>query len=149
MLSLGTHLTTRLRRTSLDRELAQGADPDARAGLARRAEQLRSPEERTRIANALVEAVGDARRNEPVTPRPRPQRAVVREAADELLALALRLRGEEPVGVRGAAMAAWLTGDRSSPLHRHDRGSLHDAVRAAIAALDDTGTPASVLAQAA
>ena len=149
MRSLGTHLSTRLRRTRLDRELAQGADAGARAELARRAEQLRSPEERARIANALVEAVGDARRNEPVTLRPRPQRAVVREAADELLALALRLRDDQPVSVRGAAMAAWLAGDRSSPLHRHARGSLHEAVTAAVAALDDTGAPASGLAQAA
>jgi hypothetical protein len=149
MRSLGTQLSTRLRRISLDRELAQGADPGTRAELARRAERLRSPEERARIANALVEAVGDARRNEPVTLRPRPQRAVVREAADELLALALRLRHEQPVGVRGAAMAAWLAGDPSSPLHCDDRGSLHEAVEAARAAFDDIGAPASGLAPAA
>jgi hypothetical protein len=149
MRNLGAHLSSRLRRTSLDRELAQGADSGTRPELARRAEQLRSPEERARIANALVEAVGDARRNEPVTLRPRPQRAVVREAADELLALALRLRDEQPVGVRGAAMAAWLTGDNSSPLHRDDRGSLHEAVEAARAAFDDATAPASALAQAA
>ena len=149
MRSFGTRLSTRLRRTSLDRELAQGADPGTRPELARRAEQLRSPEERARIANALVETVGDARRNEPVTLRPRPQRAVVREAADELLALALRLRDEQPVGVRGAAMAAWLVGDHSSPLRRGDRGSLDEAVEAAHAAFDDTRAPASALAQAA
>jgi hypothetical protein len=146
--SLGTQLSTRLRRTGLDRELAQGADPGTRAELARRAERLRSPEERARIANALVEAVGDAGRNEPLTLRPRPQRAVVREAADELLALALRLRHEQPVGVRGVAMAAWLARDRSSPLHCDDRGSLHEAVEAARAAFDDTGAPASGLAHA-
>lgn len=149
MRSLGTQLSARLRRTRLDRELAQGADPGTRAELARRAGQLRSPEERARIANALVEAVGDARRNEPVTLRPRPQRAVVREAAGELLALVSRLRDERPVGVRGVALAAWLAGDRSSPLRRHDQGSLHEAVEAARAAIDDTGVPASELAQAA
>jgi hypothetical protein len=46
-------------------------------------------------------------------------------------------------------MAAWLADDRSSPLHRYDRGSLHEAVEAARAALDDAGAPASGLAQAA
>ena len=149
MKSLSTRLSTRLRRTRLDRELAQGADPTTRAELAERAEQLRSPEERARIANELVEAVGDARRNEPVTIRPRPQRAVVREAADELLALASHLRSEQPVDVRSLALTAWLAGDRSSPLHRHDRGSLHEAIEAARAGLDDTGSAASELAQAA
>ena len=149
MQSLGTHLSVRLRRTPLDRELAQGADPGTRPELAHRGDQLRSPEERARIANALVEAVGDARRNEPLTLRPRPQCAVVREAADELLALALRLREPRPVSVRVAAMAAWLAGDRSSPLHRHDRGNLHEAVQAAKTTLDDTGAPASGFAQAA
>jgi hypothetical protein len=149
MRSLGTHLSIGLRRTRLDRELAQGADPRTRAELARRGEQLRSPEERAQIANALVEAVGDARRNEPATLLPRPHRADVREAADELLALALRLRDEQPVGVRGAAIAAWLARDRSSPLHRYDRGSLHEAVEAAMVALDDTGALASEPVQAA
>ena len=149
MRSLSTRLSTRLRRTRLDPELAQGADPSTRAELAYRAEQLRSPEERARIANALVEAVGDARRNEPVTIRPRPQRAVVREAADELLALATRLRGGDPVDVRTLALVAWLAGDRSSPLHRHDQGSLHEAIEAARTGLGATGPAASELAQAA
>jgi hypothetical protein len=37
MQSLRTHLSTRLRRTSLDRELAQGANPGTRAELAQAA----------------------------------------------------------------------------------------------------------------
>ena len=68
----------RLRRNRLDQELALGADPGGSASLGHRAAQLQSRGERTRLANALVETLGDARRGEPVTIRVRPQRAVVR-----------------------------------------------------------------------
>ena len=106
--SLAVRIRTRVRRGRLDRQLAAGADPTTNAELELRALQLRSTAERARIANALVETLGDARRTEPVTVRPRPQRAAVRDAADEILALALRLREDRPVDPRGVAMAARL-----------------------------------------
>ena len=106
--SLAVRVWTRVRRNRLDQELALGTDPAASAALSLRAAQLRSRTERARLANALVEAVGDARRGEPVTIRVRPQRAVVRDSADDLLGLVLRLRDDRPVDVRGAAMTARL-----------------------------------------
>jgi hypothetical protein len=68
--SLAVRIRTRLARAALDSELANGADPASSAELALRAEQLSSPAERARIANGLVEALGDARRGEPMTLRP-------------------------------------------------------------------------------
>jgi hypothetical protein len=148
--NLAVRISTRVRRSGLDRWLAGGADPASDAGLELRAAQLRSAGERARIANALVEKLGDARRGEPVTLRTRPQRAAVRDAADEILGLALRLREDRPVGIAGVAKAAWLVDDRWSPMHRHDAGDLHDAIRSALSALDATAEPAGILqAQAA
>jgi hypothetical protein len=136
--NLDVRIRTRIRRSRLDSQLAHGADSTASAERALRAAQLQSTAERARIANALVEMLGDARRGEPMTLRPRPQRAAVREAADDVLALVLRLRDARPAAVRGAAMAARLVDDRTSPMHRHDTGDLREAIRAAASALDAT-----------
>jgi hypothetical protein len=54
------------------------------------------------------------------------------------LALAVRLRDEGTIAVRGAAMTARLVGDKASPLHRADADDLRRAIHAASAALDDT-----------
>jgi hypothetical protein len=138
---LAVRVWTRLRRNRLDRELALGADPGGSASLGHRATQLRSRGERARLANALVETLGDARRGEPVTIRVRPQRAVVRDSADDLLGLVLRLRDDRPVDVRGAAMTARLVSDRAGPLRRPGDVDLQDVLSAAHTALD---TPAQI-----
>lgn len=140
--SLAVRIRTRLGRPALDSELANGADPADSAALALRAEQLSTRAERARIANGLVEALGDARRGEPVTLRLRPQRAVVRDAADDIHALVLRLRGDLPVGIAGVAAAARLVDDRRSAMYRDDAGDLHHAIRSAQSALDATREPA-------
>ena len=147
--SLAVRVWTRLRRNRLDQELALGADPAASASLGHRAAQLRSHSERTRLGNALVETLGDARRGEPVTIRVRPQRAVVRDSADDLLGLVLRLRDDRPVDVRGAAMTARLVSDRAGPLRRPGDVDLHDAIHAAQMALDSPAQSARELATAA
>jgi hypothetical protein len=148
--SLAVRIRTRFGRTELDRELANGADPSGSAELALRAEQLSSRAERARIANALVETLGDARRGEPMTLRLRPQRAVVRDAADGILALVLRLRDDRPVGIAGVAAAARLVDDRRGPMYRDDAGDLDDAIRSAQSAMDATLEPAGeFVAQAA
>jgi hypothetical protein len=132
---LALRIRTRLGRSRLDKQLAQGVDPAASPELALRAQQLRSPTERARIANALVEALGEARRvGEPLTIRPLGYRAAVRDAADDILALALLLRDDQPVGTATVAMAAWLVGSRSSPMRRDGAGDLHEAIRAALGA---------------
>jgi hypothetical protein len=147
--SLAVRVWTRLRRNRLDQELALGADPGGSASLGHRAAQLRSPGERARLANALVETLGDARRGEPVTIRVRPQRAVVRDSADDLLGLVLRLRDDRPVDVHGAAMTARLVSDRASALRRPGDVDLHHAIRAANVALDTPAQMTHELATAA
>jgi hypothetical protein len=147
--SLAVRIWTRLRRNPLDQELALGADPDGSASLGHRASQLRSRGERARLANALVETLGDARRGEPVTIRVRPQRAAVRGSADDLLRLVLRLRDDRPIDVRGAAMTARLVSDRAGPLRRPGDVDLQDAIRAAHTALDTPAQTTHELATAA
>jgi hypothetical protein len=147
--SLAVRVWTRLRRNRLDQELALGADPGGSASLGHRAAQLQSRGERARLANALVEAVGDARRGEPVTIRVRPQRAVVRDSADDLLGLVLRLRDDQPIDVRGAAMTARLVSDRASALRRPGDVDLQDAILAAHTALDTPAQSVRGLATAA
>ena len=129
-------IRTRLQRNQLDEQIAGGAETTASAELNLRAAQLRSHGERRRIANALVEAVGESRRGDPVTVRTKPHRAAVRELADELLALAERLRDDLPVDVRGVAMAARLVGDRHGSLCSMSGGDLREAVEATRTTLD-------------
>ena len=115
--SLAVRVRTRWRRNRLDEELAHGVDPATSAELSLRAAQLRSPAERARLANALVETLGDARRSEPraFTVKARRQHAAIREYADDLLALVLRLRDDRPVDVRGAAIDRLAAERRSEP----------------------------------
>ena len=134
-----TRIRTRLRRAELDEALATGVDPGGGPELALRAEQLGSPAERGRIADALLKALGE----EPMTLLPRPQRAAVREAADEILPLVLRLGDGRPVAIAGVAAAARLVDDRSGPLYRHNSGDLNQAIASAHAALDPTRPVAS------
>ena len=147
--SRAVRIRTWLRRNHLDEELAHGADPDTTAELNRRATQLRSPAERSRLANALTETLGDARRGTPVTTRAKPQRAEVRAAADDLQALIARLRDGRPVDVRGAAVTARLVSDRASPLRREGSEDLQHAIRAAHLALDAPAPAVHDLATAA
>jgi len=145
MPSLAVRIRTRVRRSRLDRQLAEGANPATTAELQHRATQLGSADERARIANALVEALGDARRGEPMTLRTRPQRAVVRDAADDILTLVLRLRDDRPVAPQGVARAARLADDRRGPMYRHDAGDLREAVSSALSAMDTGREPAAAL----
>ena len=146
-------LTSRLRwsRSALDEQLARGTDPATSDELGLRAAQLRSREERSRLANSLVEALGEARGGNLGAFRmaTRQRHAAIRESADDLMALVLRLRGDEPIPIRGAAMAALLVDRGSSPL-RHDEGrDLQYAIWAAREALDDPGRDEYDLAAAA
>jgi hypothetical protein len=135
--SRALRVRTRRRRNRLDGELARGADPAALAELGLRAAQLRSASGRRELANALVETVGDARGPNlgAFRMKTRRQHAAIREAADDVLALVVRLRAGEPVDVRGAAMTARLLNDGASPLHQDSGQDLRHAIRAAWVAL--------------
>jgi hypothetical protein len=132
---LRTWAVTRLRRNRLDRQLAAGVKPSTLTPLGLRAAQLGSANGRARLANALVETVGESRRGEPVNIGRKEHRADVRTEADALLALALRLREPTPIDVRGAAMVALLVNDGASPLNRRSDRRLADALTEAHAAL--------------
>jgi hypothetical protein len=138
--SLALRLRNRFRRHRLDAELAQGGDPSASAELTFRATQLRSSGERARLANTLIKALGSARGlNLGVFTRKAQRRdAAIRQSADDLLALAVRLRDDRPIDVEGAAMTARLVDDRASVLYRGSAHELQAATGAARLALDNT-----------
>ena len=148
---LGLRLRTRWNRRRLDDELARGTDPATSAELTLRAAQLRSPDGRRRLANSLVEALGDARRPnlDPLTAKGRRQRAAVEANRDDLLALVLRLREEQPVDVRGAAMTAQLVSAGIGRRKQDGVEELAHAVRAARFALDPTAPSDHSMAEAA
>jgi hypothetical protein len=144
-------MRTRWRRERLDDELACGANPAASAELRLRAAQLRSPAERSRLANAMVEALGDARRPNlgAFRLKTRRQHDVIRESADDLMALVARLGEDQPISVQGAAMTSRLVRHGATPLRRGNGQQLRHAIRAAMVALDTSGWQTSDLATAA
>jgi hypothetical protein len=54
--------------------------------------------------------------------------SALREPADDLPALVLRLRDDHPTDVRGAAMTSLLLNDGASPLHRNSGKDLRRAL---------------------
>jgi hypothetical protein len=129
--SLKTWITVNLKRNRIDAALAEGADPAASPALGMRASELRSRAMRERLAARLAAAVADARTGQPSNVE-HPQRGQVRDSADQLTALAARLRSHQPVDVRGVAMVALLLNDK---LHRTGRDQLRDAVADAHSAI--------------
>ena len=148
---LAARSRVRRRRSRLDEQLARGTDAAASDELGLRAAQLRSREVRSRFANSLVEALGDARGPNlgAFRMRTRQRHEAIRDSADDLMALALRLRDDEPVAVRGAAMAALLVERGSSPLRQDEVRYLKYTIRAARVALDDPHKESFDLAAAA
>jgi hypothetical protein len=132
-----TRLRVQLHRFRLEDELAHGADPHSSPDLALRADQLLGSRER--IAVAIERALDSARRPAPVfTARVPVRRDQALECSGEILALTKRLR-EEPVDVRGVAMASRLVHDGGSALYIDSGPSLQYALRSARLALDPIG----------
>lgn len=136
--SLVLRMRTRWRRRRLDENLSHGADPATSEELRLRAAQLRSPVLRSQLADALVKRLNEAREPEPFTIKLHPHRAEIRDCADDLLALVLRLQDNQPVDVRGVALTALLLTDGASPLDRNRNSGpdLRHALRSARLALD-------------
>jgi hypothetical protein len=149
--TLAARIRTRWTRKRLDEQLARGTHPDTSAQLGLRAAQLRSRSERSRLANALVETLGDARGSNlgAFGMKTRRQHAVIREYADDVLVLVGHLRDDRPVETRGVAIAARLVDAGASPLHRNGGQDLQHQLRAARFALDTPGATADDLAAAA
>ena len=132
---LAARVQARWQRKRLDAALARGADPSTTTALGLRAEQLRTHEERGRVAMALVEAVH--------------RRAEVGDCAEDLLALARRLRDDLPIDARGVAMAVRLVDDRKGTIRTQSGGDLRQEIDAARVAMDTRREIAGDLRRAA
>jgi hypothetical protein len=126
------------RRDELDEQLEHGAQPaiSAVTPLAYRAAQLRRRSTRNMLAAALEDAVREAHKTWSVRARLPLARADVRACAVDLVALALRLRADEPIDLRGAAMVARLVLNGTSPLYGDAPFTLRYVARSARLALD-------------
>ena len=126
-------------RDRLDRELGRGTDPKASEALELRAAQLLSA--RPRLAASVEDVLRRAVRGTRHFTVEVPVRAAeVRACADDFVALARRLRDDEPIDVQGAALTMRLLTDGASPLYLGGDHTLRYAVRAARLALDPIGT---------
>jgi hypothetical protein len=144
-MSILLRIQTRRQRYDLDAKLASGAAPDGSPELGLRADQLMSTSEREHIATGIAQAVAQAVAQWPpaaaqFVPLASPR---IRECAPELMTIAHRLRDDEPVDVRGVAMASQLLSDGAGPLYRDGRGDLLHRARSVRLALD-ISTPVEV-----
>lgn len=95
-----------------------------------------SPVKQESVSAGLIRAVHDAERaSQAVGSRLPVQREAVIRSREDLLALADRLRSEEPASWLGVELARELLTDVDSPLYTAG-GDLRAAVRRALAALD-------------
>ena len=126
-----------LRKGSLDRRIAEGADPHGNPELARRALQLSSPRFRAGLAADLLRIVEAAEEARPVLTSQVPLNRHEIRAERELFAeLARDLRSSDAVSPRGVAMVERLLTDGYSPCYATSReGELRLAMRHARAAL--------------
>jgi len=134
---LAVRIKTWFERDHLDKQLAEGTDPATSPELTLRAERLASDTERARLARDLEATLQGARKPATMS-HLLLRRRRVQSCADELLELAHRLRDDQPISVRGAAMTAALLSDGRGPLYyEHASVPLRQTLRAARAALDE------------
>ena len=150
-MTLWVRLKTWWRSAHCDRQLVAGTDPASSPELSLRASQLRSPARRIRLASSLEHVVSEAFDQRLGFTTQAPLRsAEVRSCADELFALAHRLRDGRQVDARGVAMAASLLFEGTGPLFtKTEPSALSDAVRAAQYALHSERLPESSQARSA
>jgi hypothetical protein len=130
-------IAARLRAHALDRQLADGVPPERGAALSLRARRLIEPGFAAVLAHGLTRIVREARTRELPRGRVAFRLSAVREVADELDELAVRLLGLRPVAVRGVAHVNLLLTDGTGPLYSSGaREDLVGAVRRARAALE-------------
>ena len=128
-------LRCRLRRNSIDRELAAGADPDSSECRHLRASELTTERNRQALAAAYERHIVAATSFPPLDVLPVNWRGV-RDARTRLARLAQRLREDPGVRPQGVARARLLLADRDSALHvKDDDLSLMDEVRSTLAHL--------------
>lgn len=124
------------RRGRLDAELAAGADPSRDPALALRARQLCGDATRRAIATTIHNLLDAAEEPPEAWPacgsRPPLQRDALLAARQDLLEIARRLGGPEPIAPRTAALAAQLVWDAGSPVYADTGLSLSDCTRAVL-----------------
>jgi hypothetical protein len=114
-------------RASLDRSLAEGADPATDPAVALRARQLRDPASRRAMANTLENLVHAA--EEPPDawphggPRPPLRREALLAARSDLIALAELLRRPRALPPGALALVALLLWDSASPVYSAHAGT--------------------------
>jgi len=136
-----TRMLARVRGARLDRELADGASPEASASLAARSVRLTSMEFRRDLAASLqrmLAATGEPVRAPSAAARSslgasHPPRVPLRlmrisQSAPLLADLAGRLVEPGPVPVRGVAIVSQLLADGTGPLYRPARHDDLDAI---------------------
>jgi hypothetical protein len=106
-----------LHRSQLDRQLAEGVDPNQTPALSLRARQLQSMRLRRSLANGLKRDVEmtEGRRARDSAALPVNREEVIR-ARPLLLRIVERLRQPGAVSPRGVAMVRWLLSDAASPI---------------------------------
>ena len=113
-------LLARVRAHSLDLQLAHGIEPWRTPVLAARARQLTDERSRRSLAACLEHIVERAEDLPRLTLSAvvEPSRPGVQEARPQLLMLAARLRGGEPINPRGVAALKDVLSDGTSPMYR-------------------------------
>jgi hypothetical protein len=108
-----------LRRTELDRRLAEGTNPTTDSLRAVRARQLASPRYRRALSAGLRRLAEEACAPATGWPPPCPpvNRAAVRDARESLLTLARRLLECDQPCPRSVALASYLICDPHSPAY--------------------------------
>lgn len=126
-----------LRRGSLDRSLAAGADPGTSPELAHRARQVTSPRFRAGLAASirnLLDAAEEPRRG--LSSAVPVQRYEILSERELLLELAADLESRDQLQPRGVALIEQLLTNGDSPVYMSSpEGSLREALRQARAAL--------------
>ena len=128
-------LRYRLHRRSIDRELADGADPESNPDRHRRACELTAENERSKLARSIDRLLARSEAPPSLTIAPINWRGV-RASSSRLKRLAQRLRGDANVRPQGVARTEILLSEVDSPLYTPGGElSLPDEVRSTLALL--------------
>ncbi len=135
---LSARLQSLLRRSSLDRAIAAGADPRRSAALTERAARLVGARNRDQLRRALV-AVREAAESPggPLSSAVPPNRRELAMAEDEMTIIDEMLCSDRPIAPRGAALLRIMLTDPAGPMYAPPtRGALKHHLCAVIDALD-------------
>jgi hypothetical protein len=129
-------LRARWQAPQLDKQLADGAQPETSVLLALRAQFLVRPSQRRRLARSLKRVVRTGQTSPHLPIRASVRHDAVLEAHGDLRVLVERLLEMGPLDVQGVARVLVLLRDGAGPLYRSgSAGGLRSQLRAAMSAL--------------